>query len=287
MGWVFARPLLTVLELAWRWAFGIPFLAVCSLQVLRILLVIGKQELLSPDLTSINTQNPWIAATQISRIIVLCQPSFIAGLSWLLPIAALAWVVVSGVGRTLLLRRMEPALRVRPLTMITLQAAWLALFALVCWGWYTSIGWVAAIHVPPNGEPDLIGFSGWTIFLSLGFFTAWALLSWPLSIAPLLALFERRSALAAIRESLHLGKPFTGKLIETNLVMGIVKLALIVVAMVFSAAPLPFSDELGPDSLHLVWALSVLFFLIASGYFQVVRLKGYVEFWRTYRGERG
>ena len=30
--------------------------------------------------------------------------------------------------------------------------------------------------------------------------------------------------------------------------MGIVKLALIVLAMVFSAAPLPFSDQLGSDA---------------------------------------
>ena len=34
--------------------------------------------------------------------------------------------------------------------------------------------------------------------------------------------------------------------------MGIVKLGLIVLAMVFSAAPLPFSDELGPGALHAV-----------------------------------
>jgi len=284
MGWVFARPSLPGLEIAWRWAFGIPFLAVCSLQLLRILISIGKQELLPPDLTILNTQNPWLAATQISRIVSICLPSFLAGLRWLLPIAALAWVAVSGVGRGLLLRRMEPSLRFRPFAMIALQAAWLALFAAVCWGWFASIAWVAATHIPLDGEPDLIGFSGWTIFLSLGFFTAWALLSWPLSVAPLVALFERRSALSAIKASLHLGRAFTGKLIETNLVMGIVKLALIVVAMVFSAAPLPFSDELGPDALHVVWALSVLFFLVASSYFQVVRLKGFVEFWRTFRG---
>ena len=37
----------------------------------------------------------------------------------------------------------------------------------------------------------------------------------------------------------------TAKLVEINLVMGIVKLALIVLAMVLSAAPLPFSDQLG------------------------------------------
>jgi hypothetical protein len=53
----------------------------------------------------------------------------------------------------------------------------------------------------------------------------------------------------------------TAKLVEINLVMGIVKLALIVLAMVLSAAPLPFSDQLGPDALHVVWAAATIFFL--------------------------
>ena len=96
-----------------------------------------------------------------------------------------------------------------------------------------------------------MGYFIWVIFLSLGFFTAWALVSWSLSIAPLVMLLEDRSALSSLGQSLRLGKAFTGKLMEINLVMGIVKLALIVLAMVLSAAPLPFSDQLGPDAMHV------------------------------------
>jgi hypothetical protein len=133
------------------------------------------------------------------------------------------------------------------------------------------------------GEPDLIGYSMWVIFLSLGFFTAFALVSWALSIAPLLMLLEDRSALSALGQSLRLGKAFTGKLVEINLVMGIVKLALLVLAMVLSAAPLPFSDQLGPDAMHGILAVASLFYFVASDYFQVVRLKGFVEFWKMHR----
>ncbi len=61
--------------------------------------------------------------------------------------------------------------------------------------------------------------------------------------------------------------------------MGIVKLALLVLAMVLSAAPLPFSDELGPRAMNAVFALATVFYLVASDYFQVVRLKGFIEFW--------
>ena len=41
-------------------------------------------------------------------------------------------------------------------------------------------------------------------------------------------------------------------------------LALIVVAMVFSAAPLPFSDELGEGAMHVVAAASVVFYFVAN-----------------------
>jgi len=145
--------------------------------------------------------------------------------------------------------------------------------------------WVASTHIAGAGEPDLIGYFIWAIFLTLGFFTAFALTSWALTIAPILLLLEnQRSVLSSLGQALRLGKTFSSKLAEINLVLGIVKLALLVVAMVFSAAPLPFSDELGPGAMHWVVAASGLFFLVADDFFQVVRLKAFVEFWRIFRG---
>ena len=281
MGWVFERPLLTALEMLWRWTFGLPFLIVALLEAIKILAVLPPE---AAGLNAINPQNPWVAAVQLTDAWALYQPHVAAVLRWLLPAAAVAWVVISGLGRGLLLRRIEPRLAFRPLEMIFMQAAFLALLASACWGWFRSIEWVAATHITAAGEPDLIGYSMWAIFLSLGFFTAFALVSWALSIAPLLMLLEDRSVLSALGQSLRLGKAFTGKLVEINLVMGIVKLALIVVAMVLSAAPLPFSDQLGSDAMHGIYAVATLFYLVASDYFQVVRLKGFIEFWKMFRG---
>ena len=151
--------------------------------------------------------------------------------------------------------------------MILLQAVWLALIAVIFWCWFQSIQWVAATHISPQGEADLVGYAIWAIFLSLGFFSLWALVSWPVSIAPMLVLLEDRSPASALVESFKLGKVFTGKLMEINLVMGIVTLMLIVLAMVFSAAPLPFADELGPDALHAAAAGSAIFYLVGQRLF--------------------
>ncbi|MGA8727131.1 MAG: hypothetical protein WB608_00145 [Terracidiphilus sp.] len=281
MGWVFSRPLLTALEVAWRWVFGVPFLLICWQQFQRIVIAVPPE---STGLNSIDTQNPWVAVVQLTNVWTHYQPHVAAVLQWLAPAAAAVWVIVSGVGRSIVFKRLEPGVRFRPLAMIFIQAVWLALMAVIFWCWFRSIQWDAATHISPTGDADLVGYFIWAIFLSLGFFSLWALVSWPVSIAPMLVLLEKRSPASALVESFKLGREFTGKLMEINLVMGIVTLMLIVLAMVFSAAPLPFSDELGSNALHAVTAASAVFYLVGSDYFQVVRLKSFIEFWRTFRG---
>jgi hypothetical protein len=283
MGWVFARPSLTALEVAWRWLFGIPFLVVCWRQWLQILAAYPLQ---ASGFNALDVQNPWVAVVQLANVVAYYQPPVLTVLRWLVPVAALVWCVVSAFGRSFVIRRMRPGLPFRPLQMIAMQAAWLALLFAVCLAWFRCMMWAAAAHIATVGEPDLIGFAIWTIFLGLGFFTAWALLSWTLEIAPLLMFFERRSVPSALVQSFSPGKEFASKLAEINLVMGIVKLALIVLAMVFAAAPLPFSDQLGGSAMHVVWSASTVFYLVANDYFQVVRLKGFAEFWQTYRATK-
>jgi len=288
MGWVFARPVLTAMEVGWRWLVGLPVLAVCLIEARRILTALPVE---SAGLTSINPQDPWVAAVQLDRAWQLYRPEVAAVLGWLVPLAAVAWVVISGLGRSVVLWRLAKAsgrtVRVKPMGMMVLQAAWLVVFGAMLGGWILAMQWAGATNISAGsaagGEPDLVSFAMWTIFLSLGFYTAWALVSWPVGIAPVLMVMEECSPWQALGRSMRLGKAFTSKVIEINLVMGIVTLALIVLAMVFSAAPLPFSDELGPDALHAIGAVSVLFYLLTSDYFQVVRLKSFVEFTREFR----
>jgi hypothetical protein len=97
-------------------------------------------------------------------------------------------------------------------------------------------------------------------------------------------LMEDCSVVSALGMSRRLGKTFTSELFEIGMVMGIVSLALLVVAMVLSAAPLPFSDELGGGALHVVWAGATVFYLVAHDYFQLVRLRCFVQFWKIFRG---
>ena len=288
---VFRRPSLVAVEVAWRGLFGVPFLIVCWRQVHQIL---ATYPLAVSGWDSVSLQNPWTSSLQLASVISYYQPHVFSVMRWLGPVAAIAWAIVSGLGRSVLLMRLErrdaaralPPVTFRPFPVIVLQGGWLILLGFTLWAWFRSMQWVGATHISTGGEPDLVGYFIWAIFLSLGFFTAFALVSWPFTIAPFLALLENRSTLSALGQSLQLGKPFTSKLAEINLVMGIVKLALLVLAMVFSAAPLPFSDELGPTALHFVTAVSAVLYLIANDFFQVVRLKAFLEFWKLFRSAK-
>jgi len=285
IGTVFRRPALTAIEVAWRWLFGVPFLFLCFQQARQFF---AAYPLESSGLDSIDAQNPWLAATQLNAGLSYYHPHLWPVLRWVLPAAAVVWILISGFGRSFLLSRLRShsgsRLPFRPFTVIPLQAAWLGLFAVTSWCWFRSMQWIWITHIAAPGEPDLIGYFIWAIFLSLGFFSAWALVGWTVTIAPLLALLENCSAGKALALSVQLGKSFTSKLAEINLVLGIVKLALLVLAMVFSAAPLPFSDELGPGAVHFALGVSALFFVIADDFCQVVRLEAFLEFWKFYRG---
>jgi hypothetical protein len=281
MGWVIRRPALIALEIAWRWIFGLPFLLACTIQAKQILRAVP---LADTGFNNVDTQNPWVAAVQMVGVWDHYSSHVAAVLTWFIPLVACGWIIVSGLGRAFVLARLERGLRIRPMSLMTLQAVWLVLLGGTWWCWFRTIQWVAATHISPDGNADLVGYSIWAIFLSLGFFSLWALINWPATIAPLLMLLEDRSPWSALMESFALGKTFTGKLMEINLVMGIVNLMLIVLAMVFSAAPLPFSDQLGSDTLRMVVYGATVFYLVGNDYFQVVRLKSFVEFWRTFRG---
>lgn len=271
------RPSLLALEVAWRWLFGAPALWLLYRAGSRIL---GAAPLDSTGITRLSFQDPWAAAVILRDTAAVLMPPVLDTAAWLVPLLAVGWSVFSGLGRSLLLRRYDPTLRFAPLPLIALQMLRLIVLGATFAAWFRSIQWAAAATLSGPGEPNLLGYLAWVICLSLGIFTAWSLLSWIFSIAPLLVVLEDLPPGRSLLRSLSLGKPLTGKLVEVNLVMGIVKLALIVLAMVFSATPLPFESVVTGDALHLWWVLVTLLYFIAGDFFQVARLVAFLRFWK-------
>jgi hypothetical protein len=272
------RPSLLGWELLWRWGFGIPAVAVLYLQGVRL---VASASLSQGNLSNLSLSDPLQAGQQLTVVAAALTPPLVRTALWLGPLLAVAWAVASGFGRSAVLQRLDPSLRPAPLTLIALQLLRVAALVAVCVGWYRAISWAADATLG-SAAPNLVAWSAWVICLSLGIFVLWALLSWIFSMAPLLAMLTGRGVLVSLASSLRLGA-LTGKLVEVNLVLGIVRLALIVLALVFSAIPLPFTADMTGAALYLWWAVVTLLYLVASDFFQVARLAAFVQFWRLYQ----
>ena len=292
------RPSLVALEVAWRWLYGIPAVALVYFKVHIILLAatggtldpmsLGLDRTLLNDPVGALSADPLAAAGKFSGAIAIVKPDLIHLATWLLPTFILTWIVLSSLGRTLVLRRADSALRARPVTLMLLQLIRMAALCGIFWVWFSVISWASryAINEPiaAGTEPNLVLYCAMVIVSTLGLFTLWAFLSWFLSVAPLLAMLRNLGPGASLAAATRLG-PLRGKLVEVNLVMGIVKIALIVLAMVFSATPLPFQDVTTPEFLTWWWAGVTLLYILWSDFFHVGRLVAYLNLWRAFEVE--
>ena len=276
------QPKLIAIELAWRWTFGIPALAILLYQAAAML---RRTSLPAGGLDNFSLSDPNAAALAFSNTSATIMPGLQHLAWWLGPILAVGWAFSSGIGRSLLLRELVPDSKPEPGTLIALQ--FLRIAALVGSG----LAWFAAIHrvahttlessTPnPDFSPNLVGYFAWVICLSLATFTLWALVSWVFSIAPLIAVLEKRGVASSLVRSLRLG-PLTPKLVEINFVLGIVKMALVVLAMVFCATPLPFESVASGTPLYIYWGFISVLYFAASDFFQVARLTAFVSFWKA------
>lgn len=283
LGVVWRRPSLVALELLWRWSFGVPLLAVLGFEGLRL----WNEEAARLKATGVfdfSLQYAWQGALQVSDAIDVLKPPVLHAAVWILPLAMVVWAAASGVGRNAVVRRYRRETPWRPGAMVVLQllraVALCATYAL----WFVAIRWAANFSLAQGpggdaqGEPSLVLYCALVIVFSLGIFTVWALLSWVFSIAPLLVVLENRGIGASLVRSFRLG-PLRGKLVEINLVMGIAKLGLIVLAMVFSATPLPFESVVHGITLYAWWVVVTVLYLVASDFFQVARIASFVELW--------
>jgi len=274
-----SRPSLLALEILWRWLFGVPLLVLLGWIGLHTYAAISNQ-LAATGIDEFSIVDPMRAAEIASDVYAVAAPSIFRIALWLAPVALLAWAVVSGVGRNAVLRRYDQALPQRGVTLGALQLLRVVFLGGSFWFWFAAIQWAANFSLSGE-EPNLVGYCAIVICLSLGIFTLWALVSWVFSIAPLLVLLENRGIGSSLARSLRLG-PLTGKLVEINLIMGIIKLALVVIAMVFSAVPLPFASVMEGPPLYAWWAIVSVLYLVASDFFQVVRLAAFIQLWRAY-----
>ena len=191
-------------------------------------------------LENITVVDPVGAAKKLALATAVLLPPVLHAARWLLPLLLAAWIVVSSFGRTVVLRRADPSLKSRPLTLMALQTIRVAALggSFALWFFLLHAAGASTVTGPIEAgrEPNILLYCTVSIVSTLALFSLWAVVSWALGIAPLLAMLHGTDAARSLRDALRLG-PLRTKLIEINLVLGIVKIALLVLAMVFSATP--------------------------------------------------
>jgi len=278
------RPSLTAVEVVWRWAIGAP---TAALMVYEGTKVLGHVQLDWGALQRMSIADPMAAAATLSEMAAVLMPPLLRVAEWLGPVLLVAWVVASSIGRTVVLRRVDARLLARPGTLMVLQAVRMVALVGSFAAWFACLR--AAGQAVVNGpiaaghEPNLVGYCAMVIVATLGMFTLWAVVSWVLSVAPLLAMLRDLGVGASLKAAVRVG-PVRGKLVEINLVMGIVKIALMVLALVFSACPLPFESVATPGFMAWWYVGVTLLYLVASDLFHVVGLVSYLEMLRAYDG---
>jgi hypothetical protein len=284
MSAVWKRPGLTALEVAWRWVFGAPAAALIAYEGLR---VVRESAVNVAALKGMSLLDPSATSVALADAGAALMPAALRVVVWLAPLLLVAWVVASSVGRTVVLRRVDVRLHARVGTLMVLQAVRAVALAGSFVVWFLCLRWAAAVAV--NGpiaagkDPNLVTYFALVIVATLGLFVLWAVVSWALSVAPLLAMLQDLGPGASLSAAWKLG-PVRSKLVEINLVMGIVKIALIVLAMVLSASPLPFESVATPEFMAWWYGFATVMYLLASDLFQVVRLTSYLEMLRAYSG---
>jgi hypothetical protein len=275
------------LEVLWRWIYGIPTLLLLWRVGSRLLAAVPLNVVALEKMT---VTQPMQAAETLAETMTLLLPPLAQVAVWLVPLLLVTWVVWSSLGRTRVLRRIDGTLHSRPGTLMVLQGIRVAALSVSFALWFLCLRGAANVTVTGpvlrGGEPNLVGYFALVIVSTLGLFTLWAVVSWIFSVAPLLAMLRDIGVGASLNAAFQLG-PLKSKLVEINLVMGIVKIALIVLAMVFSATPLPFESITTTEFLYTWWAGVAVLYLIASDFFHVARLVGYLRLWKAYEDRSG
>ena len=199
MSAVWRRPSLTGRERLWRWVTGALLLGVAAV-------AFGAQGFAAHvDAASLQALTVFQPATalrglqqQVNVLVVAAMPV----LRWLFPVGVAVWLVAAAMGRTLVLRRLDGRLRARPGTLLvlgTLRAVLLGA-AWVLWGWCVAVAGRVAIAEPTarRAEPNLVLYFAILICGSLLLYVVWAVASWFLQLAPLLAMERNVGAMGSL-----------------------------------------------------------------------------------------
>lgn len=299
MAEIWGRPGLTALEILWRWVAAGPALLLLWWSGSRALRGVPWHE---SALEAMTVFKPSEAADVMARQLRITLPHILPVLRWWVPLALLVWSVAAALGRTEIWKRLDPVLQPRYVLVgsvgLLRASALLATFVLWVFGALEASQHLVTAPAAAGREPSLVLLVASLVVVTLLLFMAWSLLSWVGDALPLFLMMpaevshgsandgqiDQPRRLRTLPEALRdtwSARELRAKLIEINLVMGIIKIALLVLGMVFSASPLPFATAETTHYLTGWWIFVAGLYLAFSDLFQVIRRTAYLRLFQV------
>ena len=268
---VLSDPALLLIELAWRWTFGLISTGVC---LAAVFLVLGSVPFDAKRLRFLWISSPWQAAQSLSfTLLDVGRKLLLVGVLAAL-LLAIFWVCLSAWGRYATLER--PALgagaTLRACFGISAVRAGITLAALCAWMLAGALagllGSATAVGVLPNPVVIL------TVLLpALALIlTGWSFFNWYLSLAPLFVANDWKQSAAA---AWSMVRQCSDQVLEISMAIGLLRALLFVIALVlsFAAAAVIRSERILICDLI---AISLLYFA-AGDFLYLFRLVAYAQ----------
>ena len=270
---VLRDPVLLLVEVAWRWVFGLIAFALLfhAFHVLSHAVVVTSADTVawrSRDATALSAAVLRIADESGGRILSIA--------SFVLPAITLLWVALSAVGRVVTLKRLSRGgYQIRSFTIVMLQL----LRAFSMWvGAFVLLGTIAVEgQIATRGDkPDFFLYYLMVLPSVIVIGILWTMMNWYLSLAPVCACDQDSGALKAIRIAKRLGRLRRAELGSVSVLSGFLRLAGLMIVFVLCVAT---SGWMGPSPnayAALVVAVSLAYFIFAD-FIYAARQASFVE----------
>ena len=267
------NPVVVVIEIAWRWAFGL---------LATVLLWLGARAFIAGvkfsegDGQALRGHDPTIIAAALTHI--LQQPGVMQSLcliaaSVAVP-SAIVWITAATFGRAATLKRLIPGGTVNLKAILGLNIARAGLLFVATFSWWL---WMVACSFVVMSPGETLN----ALYLLLALMvlpvigTLWGLLNWLLSLAPIVVSHPAGTAWNAYTETVGIVRKFRGKFASVSTWLGLPRLAAMVITLIFAIIILIATDSVVIGTVAL--AILSLVYCAFADYLYVVRLAAYAQ----------
>ena len=266
---VLRDPALLLIEVAWRWAFGIICIVVCA-----VLAIMATKNVSASRFASISQMNPWESAQTIASFLASLGAALLRAGLFAAVFLAFCWIILSALGRraTLLRSGLGKGADLRGCFGINTVRALLTLTAIFAWVLAGLAAGAAVAVTTTSALPN-----PWLILLILVpallvIAGTWSVANWYLSLAPL---YREGSWTQAVAGVWRLTKLRRDEVLEISIATGVMRFVLFVSALMLSFAvsavitnPRVFAGDF--------MAIALLYFL-AADFVSIARLAAFAK----------